>query len=202
METIKKEYVTMKKQLLILPLLFAGALVFGQNRQFDWSIALVNRLGGAVLAADRPVQMQTGDVFNFLLKSEADCFVYVTAQSSDNEVFVFYSGAIKKDEEIRIGPVEITVPSGTETFFVITSVSPQRKLEQAVESYERSPNSSRAARALLNEVFVLRRAVSALDQNPEQPVFMGGAFRGGDDTVPAIKFSGAETYVRTFTISH
>jgi hypothetical protein len=193
----------MKKHLLILSLIFTSGLAFAQGKNaFDWTIALVNRSGSTVLAADKPVQMQTGDIFNFLLKSGADCYVYVTAQSSDNEVFVFYSGAVKKDEELKVGPFELTAPSGTETFFVIASAVPQKKLAQAAESFEKSPNSSRAARSLLNEVFALRRTVSALDQNPEQPVLMAGAFRGEGSTVSGLKFSGAETYVRTFTIGH
>jgi hypothetical protein len=193
----------MKKHLLILSLLFTSAIAFAQGRNaFEWTLALVSRPGGAVLAVDKPVQMKTGDIFNFFLKSGADCYVYVAAQSSENEVFVFYSGAVKKDEELSIGPFELTAPSGTETFFVIAGAAPQKKLEQAVESFEKSPNSSRAARSLLNEVFALRRAVSALDQNPEQPVFMAGAFRGEGNAIPGLKFSGAETYVRTFTIGH
>jgi hypothetical protein len=192
------------KKLLLLPVLFAAAVsAFAQSgRAFDWIIALVNQRSSVTISVDRPVLLETGEIFHFFIKSGADCFVYVIAQSSDNSVFVFHENPLKRDEELRVGPAELTPPSGTETFFVVVSAVAQRKLEQALEVYQKSPNSPRAARAVMNEVFTIRRDISALNQNPEQPVYMGGAFRGGDTSIAGLMFSGSDVYVKTVNIGH
>jgi hypothetical protein len=193
----------MKKFLLVSILLSAAVSVSAQSgRAFDWTIALVNQKQDAGISVDRTIRMKTGDIFHFLIKSAADCFVYVIAQGSDNSVFVFHGSPLERDTELRVGPAELTPPEGTETFFVVVSAAAQRKLDQALEAYKRNPNSPRAARTVMNEIFALRRDISALNQNPEQPVYMGGAFRGGDVSVTGIRFSGSDAYVRTFNISH
>jgi hypothetical protein len=192
------------KKFLLVPILFSAVLgAYAQPvRAFDWTIALVNRRQDAGISVDKTIRMETGDIFHFLIKSTADCFVYVIAQGSDNSVFVFHGSPLERDKELRVGPAELTQPSGTETFFVVVSARAQRKLDQALEAYKRNPDSPRAARAVLNEVFALRRDISGLDQNPEQPVYMGGAFRGEDASVPGLRFSGSDAYVRTFNIIH
>jgi hypothetical protein len=194
----------MKNSFLLPALLVSAALSgFAQSGgAFDWNIALVNQRSGAGINAERTVQMETGDIFHFLIKSEADCFVYVIAQGSDNSVFVFHDTPLKGGEELRVGPAELTPPPGTETFFVVVSAGPQRKLAQALEAYHKNPRSPRAARAVMSEVFAVRRDISVLDQNPEQPVFMGGTFRGGDAPVTGLRFSGSNAYVRSFNIGH
>jgi hypothetical protein len=193
----------MKKVLLVPILLFAALSAFAQSgRAFDWNIALVNQRRDAGISADRTVRMETGDIFHFLIKSEADCFVYVIAQGSDNSVFVFHGSPLKRGDELRVGPAELTPPSGTETFFVVVSARAQRKLDQALEAYQRNPASPRAARSVMSEVFAIRRDISALDQHPEQPVYMGGTFRGEDASITGLRFSGSDAYVRTFNISH
>jgi hypothetical protein len=193
----------MKKEFLLPALLFTAISVFAQpGWAFDWTITLVNQRRDAGISADKTIRMETGDIFHFLIKSGADCFVYVIAQGSDNSVFVFHASPLEKDKELRVGPAELTPPAGTETFFVVVSAREQRKLDQALEAYKKNPNSPRAARTVMNEVFTLRRDISALNQNPEQPVYMGGAFRGGDVSVAGLRFSGSDAYVRTFNISH
>jgi hypothetical protein len=192
------------KRFFLLPILLFIALSASAQagRAFEWEIALVNQKRSTGISADRTVQMATGDVFNFLIKTEADCFVYVIAQGSDNAVLVLYGSPLKKGNEVLVGPVELTPPSGTETFFVVLSAGAQRRLGQAVEAYRKNPGSSRTARTVMNEVFALRRDVSQLDQTPEQPVYMGGVFRGGDSSVPGLRFSGSNLYVKTINISH
>jgi hypothetical protein len=193
----------MKGVFLLSVLLSAALSAFTQSgRAFGWNIALVNQRRNAGISVDRTIRMETGDIFHFLIKSEADCFVYVIAQGSDNSVFVFHGSPLKRDEELKVGPAELTPPSGTETFFVVVGSGPQRKLDQSLEAYQRNPNSPRAARAVMSEVFAIRRDISALDQHPEQPVYMGGTFRGEDAPIAGLRFSGSNVYVRTFNISH
>jgi hypothetical protein len=189
---------------LALPVLLSAAInAYAQSGGvFDWTIALVNQRRPVAISVDKPVRMETGEVFHFFIKSGADCFIYVIAQGSDNSVFVFYGNSLKRGEELRVGPAELTPPPGTETFFVVVSAGAQRKLEQALEAYQKNPNSPRAARGVMNEVFALRRDISGLDQNPEQPVYMGGAFRGGDASIAGLRFSGSDIYVKTFNIGH
>jgi hypothetical protein len=193
----------MKRFFLFAALFCAVMSAYAQRgRAFDWTIALVNQRHSVAISADRPVRMETGEIFHFYIKSGADCFVYVIAQGSDNSVFVFYGNSLKGDEELRVGPAELTPPPGTETFFVVVSAGAQRKLEQALAAYQKSPGSPRAARAVMNEVFALRRDISGLDQSPEQPVYMGGAFRDGGAPLAGLRFSGSDTYVKTFNIGH
>ncbi|AEF80371.1 hypothetical protein [Leadbettera azotonutricia] len=51
-------------------------------------------------------------------------------------------------------------------------------------------------------MYALRRDISRLDEKPEQPVYMGGTFRGTDFSIEGIMFSGVDVYVKTVSISH
>jgi hypothetical protein len=169
---------------------------------FNWFMALLNQRGSVTIPAEKPVSMETGDIVNFYIKSEAGCYFYLAAQTSDNEVVIIHAGPLKSGEELQAGPVQLTNPKGTETFFIVMSMVRQRKLEQAINAYAKKPGSIRAGRTVLNEIFALRREISRLDEKPEQPVYLGGAFRAIDSAVEGMMFSDAGIYVKTVNISH
>jgi hypothetical protein len=187
-------------KVVLLCVLTLPALPLQAQSQFAWSLALLNQRVGVSVSLERPALMETGDIVSFYVTSEADCYCFLVAQSSDNEVAVLHSRPLKAGEEIRTGAVQLAEPPGTETFFIVMSAGRQRKLEQAVEAHARNPASTRTGRAVLNEVFALRREVSRLGEKPEQPVYLGGAFRALD--VEGTLFSGADMYVKTVSISH
>ncbi|MDR1238605.1 MAG: hypothetical protein LBK27_00665 [Treponema sp.] len=169
---------------------------------FNWFMALLNQKGGVSVSVEKPMPMETGDILNFYIKSEAGCYFYLAAQTSDNEVVIIHAGPLKTGEELQAGPVQLTNPGGTETFFFVMTMVRQRKLERAINAYTKKPGSIRAGRAVLNEIFALRRELSRLDEKPEQPVYLGGAFRTVDSAVEGMMFSGAGIYVKTLNISH
>jgi hypothetical protein len=174
------------------PFLFAQAEKTG-DEGFEWAMGILNQKRKAEIALNRPVAMETGDVFNFRLKSGADCFAYVVAQYSDGSAAAFYSGALEAGKTLDVGPVDLSGPGGTETFYIILSALEQDSLAAAIAAYRADPE--RATRSVANEIFNLRRAVSRLNEKTERQVSMG-------DGVEGLEFSGAGAYVKTVIVEH
>jgi hypothetical protein len=174
------------------PLLFAQAEKTG-DQGFEWSLGILNQRRKSDLALNRPVTMETGDLFSFRLKSGADCFAYVVAQYSHGPAAALYSGPLEAGKTVDIGPVDLSGPGGTETFYIILSAAEQTDLGSAIGAYQTEPD--RAARSVANEIFRLRRAVSRLNEKAERPVSMG-------DGVAGLEFSGAGAYVKTVVVAH
>jgi hypothetical protein len=174
------------------PLLFAQAEKTG-NEGFEWSIGILNQKRKSDIALNRPVIMETGDVFSFRLKSGADCFVYVVVQYSDGSAAAFYCGPLEAGKTVDMGPIELSGPGGTETFYIIVSTVEQTALGSAIAAYRIEPD--RAARGVANEIFNLRRAVSRLNEKTERQVSMG-------DGVAGLEFSGTGAYVKTIIVEH
>jgi hypothetical protein len=177
---------------LACPLLFAQDGKTG-DEGFEWSMGILNQNRKSEIALNRPVTMETGDVFSFRLKSGADCFAYVVAEYSNGSAAAFYSGFLESGKTVDIGPVELSGAGGTETFYVILSAAEQTALGSAIAAYRVEPD--RAARSVANEIFNLRRAVSRLNEKTERQVSMGDGVRG-------LEFSGAGAYVKTVTVEH
>lgn len=177
---------------LICPLLFAQT---GETADegFEWSIGILNQKRKSDIVLNRPVIMETSDVFSFRLKSGASCFAYVAAQYSDGSAAALYCGSLEAGKTVDIGPVELSGLKGTETFYIIVSAAEQTALGSAIAGYRIEPD--RAAQSVANEIFSLRRAVSRLNEKIERQVSM-------DDGVKGLEFSGAAAYVKTVTIEH
>jgi hypothetical protein len=164
-----------------------------EDEGFEWSMGIFNQKRNSEIALNRPVTMETGDVFSFRLKSEAGCFVYVVAQYSNGQAAAFYNGPLEAGETVDIGPVDLSGPEGTETFYIIVSAAEQTALGAAIAAYRADPD--RAARSVANEIFNLRRAVSRLNEKSEKQVSMG-------DGIDGLEFSGAAAYVKTVAVEH
>jgi hypothetical protein len=187
----------LKKPALFIIFLIAAALeLFAQaetNGNFEWSLGILNQKRKSAIALNRPVIMEIGDRFSFRLKSRADCFAYVVAQFSDGSAAALYAGPLKAGGAVDVGPVDITAPSGTETFYIVISAAEQAVLAEAIEAYKTGQDPARTARGVANEIFNIRRAVSRLNENTEKQVSLG-------DGVEGLEFSGAGTYVKTVVI--
>jgi hypothetical protein len=180
----------------ILPILWA------QNQgDFSWSMSLVMNNTEAPDSYSRPISMKNGDIFNILVKSDVSCYCYIVAQDSERNVLVLYSGRLNADDELNLGPIQITPPPGSELFFVVMGQGIQRELDNKISTFMKN-QSQRAAGDVMDEIFSLRRSVSALRENPEKPVLMGGAFRDVETSIPGITYSGAGIYVKSITIRH
>jgi hypothetical protein len=175
-----------------VPFSFAQAEKTG-DEGFEWSMGILNQKRKSEIALNRPVSMETGDVFSFRLKSGADCFAYVVAQYSDGSAAAFYSGALEAGTTVDVGPVDLSGSGGTETFYIILSALEQNSLAAAIAAYRTDPE--RATRSVANEIFNLRRAVSRLNEKTERQVSMG-------DGVAGLEFSGAGAYVKTIIVEH
>jgi hypothetical protein len=177
---------------MMSPLLFAQAEKTGEEG-FEWSMGIFNQNRRSDIALNRPVSMETGDVFSFRLKSGADCFVYVVARYSDGSAAAFYSGPLEAGKTVDIGPASLPASGGTETFYIVVSAAGQAALASAIAAYRVEPD--RAARSVANEIFNLRRAVSRLNEKSEKQVSMG-------DGITGLEFSGAGAYVKIVTVEH
>jgi hypothetical protein len=189
------------KQLLIPAVLvfFCVLSPAAQDRNLSWSLALVDSKSQG-LSFSRPVPMQNGDVFSLTIAGGAACYVYVIVQDSEHNVLTLHAGPARANEAVSIGPMQVTPPEGSETFYVVVSLNEQTRLQEAINAYAKSGNS-RNSRNLINAVMEIRRFVSRLKESPEKPVYMGGAFRGETQT-QGTGYSGVDTYVKTLIISH
>jgi hypothetical protein len=171
---------------------------------FDWSLGLFSAQAGAGETAasfSRPQEMRNGDTFALYIKSEDPAYCYVIARDSENNAHVLCNQALVKDQTLVIGPLELTLPSGQEFFYVVMSFTPRRSLEDHIRLFEQNPGSRKAGDDLIGEVLQIRRDISELREKPEMPVPMGGSFRGGD-AVPGVRYSGTDCYVKSILIRH
>jgi hypothetical protein len=175
-----------------VPFLSAQAEKTG-NEGFEWSVGILNQKRKSEIALNRPVSMETGDVFSFRLRSGAGCFAYVVARYSNGLAASFYSGPLDAGKTVDIGPVELSGPGGTETFYIVVSAAEQTNLNAAIAACKTGPDS--AVRAVANEIFNIRRAVSRLNEKSEKQVSMG-------DGITGLEFSGAPAYVKTIAVEH
>jgi hypothetical protein len=185
------------------PVLFALLLfrVFplpAQEQSLSWTMALVNSKGQSFSLA-QPAAMQTQDIITLSVSAKAPAYVYIIVQDASRDVEVLHSGRARANEVLSMGPLRIIPPEGTETFYVVVSLTEQTELQEAVDAYNEN-RSSRNSRNLITAIMNIRRSVSRLKENPEKPVSMGGAFRGGETR--GTEYSGLGTYVKTVIITH
>ena len=186
----------MKKALITV--LFIWIVQSGWSQtNFDWTLALSSN---AATNLSQPIKMETGDDFTLYIRSETPSYCYIILEDSQRKVQVIKANRLAAREPFTL-TITLTPPSGSETFYVVMSQIELRDLRTRIIAHERN-TSPRNARDLTTAVLTLRRDVSVLRENPERPVFMGGAFRGADDSFNGTEFSGANLYVKTIIIEH
>ena len=197
---MKKYTVLFFLAISILPVFAGGSQQ--ENRPLTWSLALQNVKTGDLLPFSAPVDSWDGEQFRLIIKADDDCFCYVVAESPDGEdVTVLYSGPLKNGETWYSPVIELTMPGGSESLFIVASREEQKNLAQRISALGGN-SSSVQRRAVINEVFRLRSEVSQFREEPEKPVLMGGAARGSPDKSGGVEFTGLETYVKTISIEH
>jgi hypothetical protein len=191
-----KEAVMGKRLLFVFAVSLFLVPLFAQQ-DFAWSLGLIQ--DGRGLDFSRPVEMENGDVFSLEIVSQENCYAYIIIQESDRTMGVVLDRRLRAGEEYSTGSIRLTPPSGSETFYIITSRTEQKNLRAAINAHGKQ-NTSRTARDLTTAVMEIRRGVSRLKENPEKPVAMGGAFRGTETN--GTEYSGAGVYVKTVIINH
>ncbi|MDR2110233.1 MAG: DUF4384 domain-containing protein [Spirochaetaceae bacterium] len=190
-----------------IPLIcFFTVLIIHGSWSFEWSLGFLSDnpgINGRSLS--RPLPLRDGNEFTIHIKSETSVYCYVIARDSENSVHVLNNSVLEKDQELLIGPLEITPPSGQELFYVVMSGIPQRALENFIRLFEMNTGSPKAAEDLMGEILKIRRDISQLREGPEIPVAMGGSFRGEDPSLSGtsgVRYSGTDCYVKSVTIRH
>ncbi|MCL2318678.1 MAG: hypothetical protein FWC45_01230 [Treponema sp.] len=114
---------------------------------------------------------------------------------------ILYSGSLKAGESWHSQVLELSPPKGSENFYVVVTRDEQKNLAARIAAFNAS-SASAQKRALMNEVYRVRRDVSQFKEAPEKPVLMGGAARGAPERSQGVAFSGLSAYVKTISIEH
>ena len=187
----------MKIKALLLFLFLSGML---HAQSFDWSLGMVDLRKGLSLGFSRPLRLERGDTVGVFLQSNADCWVYIVAQDSNRDVAVIHNGLVKEKEAFRTSPIQIMPPSGQDTIYIIVSRKQEKTIEDRIAIFEKEQDF-RTGRNVINAVMELRREILNLNEAPERPLQLGGAFRGSEN-LEGINYSGAEKYFKTIIINH
>ena len=189
----------------LAPLLLCVVLpVFAQQQSgaFNWSLGLQNVKSGELVAFSAPVQSLTGEQFRLVINPSTGCYCYIVYEGPQgDDVEVLYAGDLKSGEVWYSPVMELALPKGSESLYIVTSKSEQRILAQRITAFK-SNSGSLQKRALINEVFRVRSDISKFKEAPEKPVLMGGASRGNAEKSQGVEFSGLNTYIKTISIEH
>jgi len=189
----------MKKISVGLFLIFITTCLQAQN--LSWDIKFLQGRNRESVPIARPVRMETGENFLLSIKPAIGCYCYVVCYDSEQRIFVLENKFIEGGIEIRLGPIDITDPSGNETLFVIMSLERQTRLESLIKTYNSNPNSQQNANNLYREVVNLQNSASGLGEPASSFIPGGGTSRSGTEEY-VTRFSEKNMYVRPIIIRH
>ena len=197
----------------------------GDNIAFRWAFgAMVGpEQGRKFVPIIADTALQTGDQLKFMLELHKTCFVYLIYQSSQGNMSLLFPSQINQfDSDYALQKTyyvphhdswfELDNQSGTETFYLIASVSRVPELEElfpkAAPGVDVNHSQSELIRA---RILALKKRHRTLTASAERPVPIGGSVRGISKDAPtkvpdmgavAIEVSAKDFYCRTFTIEH
>jgi hypothetical protein len=189
----------LKKSFAALLMLILGLPLFAQN--INWSLVMLDSKKSDSMPFSRQVNLNTGDIISFLFSADADCHLYIITQNQERNAALLYNGFVTAGKDLQTGPIQIMPPGGMETVYFIVSGKADQKLEEMIAEY-RKINNFRTGRNIINAAMDFRRNISALNEAPERPVIMGGAFRGFNQDLEGVAYSGADKYFKTIIINH
>ena len=175
------------------------------SQSLDWQIQFQTGNTGESRPINEIIMMENGEEFSITVRADSDSYCYVVFLSSEREIYQLHDDAfIRRGTERSIGPFEIVPPSGTETIYVIMSLSRQTNLERLIEANERNPSSRQNFNNLYREIGTMQASVSHRGEPGTRIIPGGGSFRGAgnENTSFATRFTGNNLYVRTITIDH
>ena len=167
----------------------------------SWDIKFLKGQSLESVPVSQIVTMETGETFRFSVFPYADAFCYIVSHDSLRKIDVLHSGRLAGSRESFFGPFRLTLPSGTETIYVIMSLEKLSRLERYIKNYNNNPNSRLASSNLHREILNLQNSVSKLGEGISSYVPSGGTTRGSVEEYTT-KFSGNNLYVRTISIRH
>ena len=143
--------------------------------------------------------MQTGQSFQITITPDREVFCYVICYDSERSIFIMYDGKIQEGIELYTKPIMVDEPSGTETVYVIMSLSKLEKLENLITAFRANPNSRQHTNNLYREIVSMQQETSELGEPASAFISGGGTTRGESGFT---RFSGKNMYVRVITIRH
>ena len=176
------------------------------SQSLDWQIQFFSGKNRESRPVNEIIKMENGDLFSLIIKADSDCYLYAFWYDSERNIEPLPASnqLLRKDTEENFnGPFFITEPSGTETIYVIMSLSRQTNLERLIENFEKQ-SSRQNSNNLFREIGSLQNSVSRLGE-PATAIITSGATSRSSGTERqnfATRFSGNNLYVRTITISH
>jgi len=166
--------------------------------------------------------LQTGDQLKFMLELHKTGFVYLIYQSSQGDMSLLFPYQLNQfGSECELQTMyyiprddswfELDDRSGTETFYLIASVSRLNELEGLFPKAPSGADGSRQSELIRARIIALKKQHRTLTASAERPVPIGGNVRGiskdaqtkaPDMGAGAIEVSAKDFYCRTFTIEH
>jgi hypothetical protein len=168
--------------------------------------------------------LKSGDRIKFFVKPEKKCFVYLIYHNSQGEVTVLFPYRFENLNFDALPAQEYYIPKGDkwfeldehtghETFYLLASPSPLRRLQDLINQYETAdgPTKEELVKTILVEIRKLRWENRNFKTYAERPVTTMGNLRGGKTVATggapdvadlAVEISGETFYGRTFTIAH
>ncbi|GHV88702.1 hypothetical protein AGMMS50267_10620 [Spirochaetia bacterium] len=194
----------MKKLIALLCLCMGLQGIYAQQKILDWSLALLNDRTGESLPFATPVNLKQGDRYRFLVETNTDCFCYVVGEVSGDDMVVLRAQRLRARSLFYSDIIHIpsNVAVGSETFYIVISLTEQKPLLDKINVMQKGGTTVRNRRNVMNEIHNIRREISRFRETPETPVLMGGASRGVLSQIPAVHYSGLDTYVKVITINH
>ena len=180
---------------------FIAAAVCLQAQTLTWDIKFLKGTSQESIPINQIIRMETGQDFQIKIFPTSGCFCYVIFYDSKRQIAVLHSGQVSGNKEITIEPIHIDPPSGTETVYVIMSLTRQTKLEELILAQKNNPKGRQQANNLYREVVSLQKTASGLGEPASSFVPCGGTNRQ-IDLKNATLFSGKNMYVRAITIRH
>ena len=189
----------MKKTIAITCFIFAAVCL--QAQTLSWDIKFLKGKPRESVSISQIIKMETGEDFLLTITPALDCFCYMVLYDSERQISVLYNEPMKAENEIMFGPFKVEAPSGTDTLYVIMSMSKQTKLESLIQYHKENPDSRQHSNNLYREVVNLQNTASGLGESAGVFIASGGTSRGSTQ-VYVNRFSEKNMYVKTITIRH
>ena len=196
----------------------------GDNIAFRWAFgAMVGpEQGRKFVPITGDKALRSGDQLKFMLELHKTCFVYLIYKSSQGDMsllFPYQLNRFDSDELLKMYYMprddswfELDDRSGTETLYLIASVSRLNDLEELFQKAATGAAVNRSQAELIRaRIIALKKQHRTLTASAERPVPIGGNVRGiskdaqtkaPDMGAGAIEVSAKDFYCRTFTIEH
>jgi hypothetical protein len=186
----------MRTKIVFVVLVFFTFGISGLSAQenLTWGLALMQ--DGKELPFSQPLSMKNGEKFSIDINTKTNCYAYVLVKDSEGKLFILNSRYMQKGTNYNTGDIQLQVPGGAETFFVVMSSVEQKTLQEAINAYNKN-KSELTADGLNNALITVRREASRFRENPAIPRSMGAAIRG-----VGVEYSGVPIYVKTIIINH